>query len=299
MSFLPIAILAYVCNGTATIIDKILLQKTIPSPFAYVFYISVFGMLVIVLLPFGIHFTPQLILFGGLAGILHNLALLAYFQSLKKGEASVVGPVVGGLNPLFSLLIGSIFLGLVLNPTQLMAFFFLMLGAVILTYRLWSSKLEVNHQLLFMVLSGFLFAMTYLLLKQAFEYSNFIGGLFVSRIAAGAFIPLFLLYPSTRRQIFSNRLQTHGALNKDALLLVIGQIFGAFSGLLITLGVSLTTPALVNALFGVQYLVILGAAMVLGKNHPKLLDENLTKSSLVQKIIGAGVLSWGVYLLSK
>ena len=299
INFLPVAILAYIFNGTATVIDKILLQKSIPSPFAYVFYIGVLGLLVIFLLPFGVQFHYYPVLFGALSGIAHNFALLTYFQSLKKGEVSVVGPVVGGLNPLFSLLIGSIFLGLVLNPAQLAAFFVLMLGALILTYRLWSQKLEMNRQLLFMIISGFLFAITYVLLKEAFISSNFITGLFISRLSAGLFVILFLFSPLTRKEVFSKRISGHNFINRTAILLLTGQVCGALSGLFISYAVSLSTPALVNALFGVQYLVILAAALTLGRNHPKLLDEHLTKFTLAQKLIGAGILSLGVYLLSK
>lgn len=299
MNFLPVAILAYALNGGAAIIDKILLNKSVPSPFAYVFYISAMGLLVVFLIPFGVTLNSFAVIYSVLAGIFGNLALLTYFQSLKKGDASIVAPIVGGFNPLFALILGSVFLGQILNPLQLLAFFILMLGAVILTHNLWSKKLQANSQLLLMAVSGFLFALSYILLKEAFSSSNFVTGLVISRLTGALFVIIFLLHPKTRSQIFSNNVKSHGFLNKTSMLLLLGQIFGASSGLLITYGVSFASPALVNALFGVQYLVILGAALILGKKHPQLLEENLTKSVLAQKIAGAGILSLGVYLLSR
>ena len=73
---------------------------------------------------------------------------------------------------------------------------------------------------------------------------------------------------------------------------------GAAQGFLLALAVSLASPALVNSLFGMQYLVILGVSLALAKKAPQLLDENLSKAVVWQKILGAGILSLGVYLLS-
>ena len=301
INFLPIAILAYVLSGITAVIDKILLKKSIPNPLAYVFYISAMSMVaVLFLIPFGVNFNLNSTLFAALSGILGNFAFLTYFQALKKGEASIVAPIVGGANPLFTLILGSIFLGQILSPLQLLAFFMLMLGAVILTHNLWASKLTLNHQLLLMILSGFLFALTYLMLREAFLSSNFITGLVVSRITAGFSVLPLLLYPAARMQIFSGRATKNDFMNKTSALMLLGQSFGAGSGFLIALAVSFTTPALVNSMFGFQYLVILLAALFLAhERRSRLLDETLTKSALIQKVIGAGFLSLGVYLLSR
>ena len=256
--------------------------------------------LVLFLIPFGLIFNFQSALFAILSGILGNFAFLTYFQALKKGEASIVAPVVGGANPLFTLLLGSIFLGQILTPMQLLAFFLLILGAVILTHSLWAKKLKINHQLFLMILSGFLFAFAYLMLREAFVSSNFITGLIISRLTGGFLVLPLIFYPVTRSQIFSGSLTKHDFMNKTSFLMLIGQGFGAGSGFLIAYAVSLTTPALVNSMFGFQYLVILITALFLAHEHRStLLDETLTKLVLLQKVIGAGFLSLGVYLLSK
>ena len=255
--------------------------------------------LVLFLIPFGVSFNLYSTVFAVLSGILGNFALLTYFQALKQGEASVVAPIVGGANPLFTLILGSVFLGQILSPLQLSAFFLLILGAVILTYNLWASKLEVNYQLILMIFSGFLFALAYLLLREAFISSNFITGLVISRLAGGFLVLPLLLHPTARGQIFSGRVTKNDFINKTSLLLIIGQSFGAASGFLVAYAVSLASPALVNSMFGFQYLVILLVALFLAHAHKsKLLNETLTKSALIQKVIGSGFLSLGVYLLT-
>src|SRR3989344_5001810 len=300
MNFLLIAILAYSLNGLVTIVDKILIQKSIPNPLIYVFYMSILGSSVLFLIPFGVQFEIAPIAYGSLSGIFANLALITYFQALKKGEASIVSPVVGGINPLFSLIVGGLFLGQILTLAQLFAFFLTLLGAAVLTANVWKEKLTVNHQLLLMIASGCLFGLAYVFLRETFLASNFFSGLVFPRLAGLIFVLTFLFYPNFRKQLFSSKITHHMYFNKVSLILLSGQTLGAASALLINFAITLASPALVNSLFGFQYLVILIVALVLAKEHRgKLLDEDLSKKALAEKVVGAVILSIGVYLLSK
>ncbi len=299
ITYLPIAILGFALNGGSTLIDKILLNKSLPSSFIYTFYINILGLLAIFFIPFGLILSPEILVSGILAGVIFVFALLYYFESLRVGEASVVAPVVGSFNPLFALLIGAIFLRQTITSLELLAFSILIFGAVILTANIWLAKLKLNKQLLFMVIAGFCFGLSAVILRETFLLSNFITGLVISRLG-GAILVLFFLFSSNlRSQIFSSKVSKNNFLNKTSMLMFSGQALGALSGLLIAFAVSLTSPALVNSLFGMQYLVILIAVFILEKHHPNLLDENFAKSVFAQKIIGVGVLSFGVYLLSK
>lgn len=210
-----------------------------------------------------------------------------------------MAPIVGAFNPLFTLLIGSVFLNQMLSQSELLAFAVLIAGALILTLNLIIQHFRFNKQFSLMILAGLFFAISYILLAQVFYLSNFVTGLTIRSLAGATTVLSFLLFPKIRAQIFSARIEKHHFANKTSGFLILGQIMGGLSGLLLSYGVSLASPALVNSLFGVQYLTILAAAVFLAKNHPQLLEENLHKWALVQKIIGAGVLSWGVYLLSK
>lgn len=298
--FLPISILAYALNGGSTIIDKILLNKLLPNPFIYAFYINILGLLAIFLIPFGISLNLYSFIFGILAGFTFVFALLFYFQSLKLGEASVVVPSVGALNPLVALIIGFFLLNQSITSIQLLAFFVVLSGALVLTANIWIKKLRLNQQLTFIILAGAFFGISAVLLRETFLNSNFISGLVISRIAGAATVLLFLFSSKIRSQIVVSSVARKNFLNKTALFMISGQTMGAISGLLIAFAMSLAQPSLVNSLFGVQYLIILLVALFLAKHHKaKLLDENLNKGILPQKILGAGILSLGVYLLSK
>ncbi len=301
MNFLPIAILAYLFNGGSNLIQKFQLQNNELSPINYTFYVSAMQMLVIFLLPFGFSFQPTSAIAPAiLSGIIFVFATYALFKALKLGEVSIVTPVIGALNPFFGFLIGAVFLNDVLTPNQLSAFFILLLGAVVLTANLWIKKISVNQALVWMIISGFLYGLSYVFLRSAFLQGNFITGLIVSRMAGGLFVISCLVFGPIRARVFDattkNDIKT---FNKTTILFLSGQAMAAIAHFLLFYGSSLANPALVNSLFGVQYLFILVVAIVLAKKHPQLLGEDLHPLALIEKIIGAGILSYGVYLLTK
>ncbi|MCL5784480.1 MAG: EamA family transporter [Patescibacteria group bacterium] len=301
MNFLPIAILAYTFNGGAILIDKILLRTSLPKPITYTFYINFLQLATLLLIPFGFSFHPGPgVYMAIISGIVNVFALYAFFASLKQSEASVVGPIVGFLNPFFTIIVGGIFLNQNLSSIQYLAFFVLISGAIILTLNLWIKKVKFDKKFLWLLGAGLLFAISYILLREAFLKLSFLDGLIISRASSGFFVLTFLLYPNIRKQIFSSRSSANNVGSKATLLLLAaGQTMGALSGLLTTYGVSLVNPALVNALFGIQYLVILIVSLILARKHPHLLEEKLSKKVIFQKVLGALVISFGLYLLTK
>ncbi|MBI4036792.1 DMT family transporter [Candidatus Daviesbacteria bacterium] len=298
IGFLPISILAYALEGGAIVVNKIQLQTRQLNPLAYTFYSGALQGLAIFLFPFGFKFdfSNLALLFSILSGVIFVLALYALYQALQKNEASVAGPLVGAFNPLFIHLLGVIFLSQLLTSGQLTAFYVLILGGLALTFSLWSSRVNLNKGFLWIILSGFLLAISYIFLREAFLLTSFINGLILSRVSAGSFVLLFLLLPGLRVKIFAKSSQN---VTQVSALFLFGQTLAAGGNFLIFLATSLTSPALVNAFFGVEYLVILLAALIFAKKAPQLLDENLSRGVLVQKVAGAAVLSLGIYLLSK
>lgn len=300
IGFLPIAILAYALNAGSIIIDKILLQKSIPNPIAYVFFICVLGLLTVFLIPFGFTLPDlQVVLLCAFSGISFAAALFAMFTSLKNQEASIVGPIVGSFNPLFTIVIGFLFFAQVLSFIHVFAILVLSAGALVIGLNFSHRQLTLNKNLLWMVASGAFFALSYVLLREAFLHTNFMSGLILSRLGGGLFVLSFLFFPHLRQQIFTKKTQNASQTKTAAALLFTGQVMGASQGLLLTYAVSLANPALVNSLFGVQYIVILIFALLTFKKHPEWLGEDLGSAIIFQKIIGVVILSIGLYLLSK
>ena len=293
--FLPISILAYALTGGSILINKIQLQTKQLDPLSYTFYAGVLQVLALFLVPFGfnLNMSAWAIILAIFSGVAWLLALFALFKALSLVEASVVVPLVGGLNPLVSFLIGILVLGEIFTSLQLWAFLLFLTGGLTLTLNMWLKKLALNTSFLWIVASGFLFALSYVFLRQTFLQTTFINGLIISRVSAGIFSLFFLLMMP--RQAMSHSLRSLSVM----VIFLAGQLLGVSASFLLFFATSLASPALVNALFGTQYLVIIGAAFILKKQHPQLMDENLSRVVLVQKLAGVAILSYGIYLLSR
>lgn len=299
MSFLPIAILAYALAAGSIVADKILLKKSVQDPAVFTFFVNILQFSVILLIPFGFTFQfNQATLLAVASGAVSVLALYTFFVSLKYNEAAITGPLVGAFNPLAALLIEGFFLGQLLTSGQYLAIAVLILGTIVFTHDQWISSLRLNNRFVWIVASGILFGIAYVLLRQVFLETSFVNGLVISRVSAAAFAATFLILPGVRRQIFSPD-QKSPIVSHSALALTIGaQAMGGLSGLLISFGITLASASLVNSLFGVQYLVILAAALIFAKKYPHLLEE-LSGKVITQKIIGVAIISIGLYLLAR
>lgn len=300
MIYLPIAIFAHLLNGFSLIVDKTLMDHQLKSPFVYTFYIGLLSILAILLIPFGFY-IPQFIavVYAISSGIVYIVALLAFFKSLQSSDLTVVSPIVGTLNPVFALILGFTFLNEQFSQNQLTAFGLLILGSIILTFNLWWRKHSFNKNLIYLAASGFFFGLSYVLLREAFLQSSFISGLVLSRVAMVGTVILFLFTPKIRWQISASRLTKNHFMSKTGLLVLGGQLAGGLSGFLVAFAVSLASPAVVNSLHGLQYIMLLLIAVFLSKSHPNILDEQINRKTLGQKIFATLLISLGLFYLVK
>lgn len=299
MNFLPIALGAYILGGISFIIDKTLVDNSLKNPVVYTFYIGALSLGVLILIPFFGFSIPssEAIIYSVLSGVIFILAILTFFKALSHFNVTVVSPIVGTINPVFALILGWVLLNNTLTSNQFLSFALLILGGITITFNLWWGKHKFDRYFLIMIASGILFGLSYVLLSEAFQLTKFINGLIISRLAMGGLALTFLLFPNTRSQIFDNKVTKHYFANKLGFLVLISQGLGAISGLLTSFAVSLANPALVNSLFGVQYIMLLIAAIFLAKFHPHILDEDLNKKVLAQKIIGTLIMAFGLVFL--
>ncbi|MCL5409419.1 MAG: DMT family transporter [Patescibacteria group bacterium] len=299
MSYLPISIISYALNGFSLIVDKTLLNESLPSPYVYTFYIGLLSALVVFLIPLGAT-MPNLqgAIFAILSGIFFALSLVTFFTSMRHTVVTVVGPIVGTVNPVFALIVGSLILNQELVAHQWVSFLLLITGGIILTFNLWWGKHSLDKNFLIMILSGCFFGLSYVMLRQAFLYDSFLNVLIVSRLALTAIVLIFLFFPQTRHDIFGSQITHNHFANKTSALVLSSQLAGGVSGLMLAWAVSMASPAIVNSIYGVQYIVLLGGAIILAKSHPHFLEERFTPLVLVQKILAVIIISLGLVYLA-
>lgn len=295
MLWLPITIFAYLLNAVAVTVDKFLLSKKIPNPAVYAFFISFLNLFVLILIPFGFTFGSSAQIFVALvAGAIFAFALLYMFKALAGNEASRVIPFLGGLQPIFIFVLALIFLNEILTVSALVAFFFIVLGTITIS---WQSGKANKQSYLFALIATFLFAISYTINKYVFIDQGFISGFIWTRI--GAFLgALTLLISAVNRKDISKTFKNPKQSQGSGKLFLFGQACGALSFILVNYAISVSeSVAIVNALQGVQYVFLLILLGLLSRKFPKLLKEKFTPKILIQKIIATGLIILGLFFL--
>jgi len=318
--WLIIAISAYFLNAIAMVVDKTLLKKNISHPFVYVFYIAVLGaILMLLVLPFGFVIPTGITLFIALvSGAVFVWALLLLFSVLKKDEATRVGPMVGGLTPVFVLILAWYVLQESLTCNQYIGFIFLILGAFLISLdfqehgaKAWlKKKLKLNTKIqlpqirktLWLALpASALFGVSHVLTKFVYQNTEFLPGFIWTRAGSLLAVLVLLLIPANRALIFKDLKKNKKQKNntqKTGGRFLFGQACGASGAVLIQYAIFLGSVTLINALQGLQQVFIFIIVLLLTLIAPKILKEEISKEIFFQKITAVALIFIGLYFVA-
>ena len=283
----------FALNGA---VDKFLLTKVVRHPIAYAFYIGITGPLTWLLAPFGLKFLGLAdLLVAIIGGAAFVAALYFLYVATQQTSISRILPIEGGLVPVFTLILAYIILSERLTGNQLLAFVFLVAGAILMAFKKeasgWHPQALGNG-----LLAALLFALSFTLTKFIFDKTNFVSGLIWTRLGFFLASLSFLIPRSSRRHI----LQAPKEASPGSKLLYYGaRVSGGAAGLLQNYAIALGSVTIVNALQGTQYAILLLLTMILSKYYPKILKERVSGEILVQKIGAIILISLGFILLVK
>ncbi len=291
-------IFAYLFFSLSSFGDKVILSQKI-KPKLYTFYIGISSILVVLALPFiGFALPPA----GAwvwviLEAFAFMLAIYSMFSALEKFDVSRVMPAIGGLQPIFILLMTVSFWGAkALAGMDLLAFLLLLSGSIIISFE---KRLAITrHYLMLVVFSALMFSADYLFSKMVFGAMPFLRGLVWMNLARFCIAAPFLLGGQFRRQVFTKQPSINP---KTGAMFFFTQGAGAIGYFLQGLAISLAPVsqlALVNSLRGLQYvflfLITLGTSFFI----PGLLKENISKKTLLQKGVSLGLIALGLAVLA-
>lgn len=298
MNWFFFSIIGYFFNALSTTINKALLSRDIPSPAAMAFFIATLGMLVLVLLPFGIAGLTFGEYMASLAsGLFFVAAIFTMFIALQKGQASYIPIFIGGFQPIMVFILAFIFLHESLTHNQLLGFILLTAGGLFI-----ATRKSRQRRLVYVIalLSSACFAVSFVATKWVFDEAGFINGLFWTRIGALFGIIFILAKKEWRREITGILTRKSKERNtRTALGFLAAQGTGVISVVLIFYAISLGSVTLVNALQGVQYLVIFALVEPLGFFFPKLWKEELSKKAIIHKLISIVIVSIGLFFVAQ
>lgn len=298
-----IAIIGHLANGAAFIIDKTLLTTSFKRAATYAGTVGLLSIIVLVLLPFGVHIPHASSWFWlAAAGVTFVAALWAFFSALSMGEASRIVPIIGSLIPILTLIGTSWLIQEQLATDQLIGFGILILATIVLAGGSSSQRLS-GKAIRMALLAAFLFACASVTVKVSYEAEGFVNGFFFSRIigvvAAACLLCMDRKALREAGDAFfpSPKQKQRNATRWASMLILIGQGLGSIGFILVQYAINLGSAAIVNALQAVQYAFLVLVAFLFSKRAPKLLGENLTVTSIIQKSAGivlAGIGLWFV-----
>jgi drug/metabolite transporter (DMT)-like permease len=288
-----IAVIAHGLIGLSLVWDKILLrQPETKDVVNYVFWLGAMSVFGLILIPFGFK-KPSLFvaLVGFGAGVVHLIANYYYYITLDVGEASQTLAIMGGFSPLFTYLIGIPLLRQPLGDESVVGFALMVGGGF---FMFLSERINVRRILPLALLSAATFGIASVAQKLAFNRANFVTAYVF--FTAGTFVcALFFLVRKTwREQIFKH---SEEASPRSKTLYFINRFISGVASFLIFLAVSRTSPAIVDAISGLRYVLIFLGVYFVTQYKPDWLNEVFRGWTMMAKVIATGLVVAGLVLV--
>lgn len=272
MNWIFLSLLAPFLFALGNHIDQDLVTKFFPgeedssSVGSLIIVSCIFGLL---FLPFIVYFVPtvlqvpindSLFLIG--IGVVEGLAILAYLYAIFEGEE--ISSLVAWFNsiPVFSLILGFIFLGETISPVQFVGLCIVLGGLIMLSVRKEESTFLLKKKIVILMLtSSILYSAIYTFFKTVTETHSFWESAFWQYIGLTILGLIFFIFFKNYRtaflQTFKNKSIKFYSLNLFNEIIFIG-------GNLITQFAMLLAPiALVSLLGAFQPLIVLSFTFVL------------------------------------
>lgn len=251
--------------------------------------LNVFGL---ILIPFGFSIpSPKTIWLGLAGGALDMIATRFYYKALKSGEASETLAVMGGFSPTATALIAVPLLGSPFgNGESVFGFALMTLGG----FAMFASEHMNYRQILSVAIAASAtFGIANVVQKLVFNGVNFVTGYVLFATGSFIFAGILLLRSSWRKQIFEN---SGDARPRNKFGYIANRVVSGIGAFLVFLAIKHASPAVVDAIAGIRYVIVFLGALLLTKFKPSWLKEDFTPRAVVGKLAATGLVIAGLVL---
>lgn len=310
MSWILVAISAYLMLSVSNLLDKFLVDNVIKSSKAYAFIACLLGALVIVAAPWFLVWPGwMLCLLNIWNGCVFACALWLLYESLCRGEVSRVLVFIGGLTPVFSLALSIMFFKEQFLTNQWVGIILMVIGVFLIAFlpvsrsyyarvfkKLHLSPTSGSRWLIMAVISSLLYSLYFIGTKYSYSFQPFTSAFIWTRLGAALFVMIFLFKEKDRIMIHAQFKKNNP--NKNKLLIIMNQGLGSLGFILQNYAIYLGSVVLVNALQGIQYAFLLIISAVMAAVAPKLLKENFSTRIIIQKSAAVATIALGLYFIA-
>jgi len=273
-----IAIIAHGLIGISLVWDKVLLKRPQTKNLtSYVFWLGAISVFGLVLIPFGFKVPSiSLALMGFAAGLLDLIASYFYYAALKAGEASEELAAMGGFSPVATALLSIPLLKAPIGGL-LLGFTVMTIGGFVMFF---AEKRPLSKMLPKVIIASACFGMTNVLQKIVFNETNFVTGYVFFTFGTFIGAMALLVPPAWRRQIFQH---SENAPPRSKFWYMVNRFLAGLGSFLVVYAISRATPALVEAISGVRYVIIFIGAYGITRLKPTWFCEDFGTRALIFK----------------
>lgn len=288
-----LTIFQYFVQAAVDVADKFLITKRKIEPFAYTFYTVVTGAALLVIWPFVYKTIPvRNIGLNIFSGAWFSLSFYVFYRALSKGEVSRVVTFVFGLIPVFDILIQWLFAQGGIRQQEFAAMCLLVPGALLMSYHggnEWKKNV-VEKLLAALLLSSYNFFWQYG--THGFPVLN---SLMWNRLGAALVLVCLLVFPYFRNKIVS--VKTEPEVKKTSVLFLVKQFVGGANFILVSFLYAVGSIPVISSLQGFRYVFLFVFGIFLTHKYQHILDEDIQKSTIHQKVFAIVLIVLGTIIL--
>ncbi len=295
MDWIIFALIAPLCWAIGSILIKFLRVNYMDSPLGYLVFIAptaVLSLLLLLIKPFKYPGITNLIICFT-AGIIALIGYYIWIYAIHKIDVSNA-VIIGGVMPLFVLILEYIFLKETLSINDYIAFISILTGSLLISVENVNNKIAIKKETWLIMLSSLMFATHTILLKLASE-TNFTTAMITRETGMLMALSLVFVFSDKVREKTLNIINKLNLRNK--IISYSAEILG-MTGLVISYIAIQNGPAsLVSLLTGFEPLYILIITAILTKFFPRIIKESINKKTIIIKIISIILMFTGLYFI--
>jgi len=282
MFWFLVAILGYVSFAIVFLLDKVIVSDKLGEPVVYTFYSTIYMFGALLALPF---LGWQLLsgvdwLWALLSGITFGFGLWSLFKALQRDETSHISPFNGAFVTIFVYFFSNFFLGESLTPYSQAGVIILVFSALLLSFQKTKKRQTFSMGFFWAILSGLLFAISHVLAKYLYGIYPFWSTLVWTKAFVGV-VGLFTLFsPLVHKKFAKKIVKKQTKKSNTAFLIIVDKILAVVGVVCIQYAIALGSVTVVNALIGVQYVLMFVLIVFFSKFFPKIFSEYFTKEEL-------------------
>lgn len=294
MDWFVFALLSPIMFAFCNVIDKFILTKKIRDSFSYSIISSALNIFPVLLLIFylKLNFDFSTVL-ATMYGFVFVFLYVVYNKAMMKEDASRVVSVAK-MSPIFVLMLSLLLLNEVLNYQKYFGILFLVISALLISYKKSEKKFHLSTGIALALCYSFSLAVMSIVTKYTLGYLDYWAFLLWNLIGNMIGCLVMILIPSIRRNLVRDALKID---IRAWITVLLDDTFAWMGYLFYFIATSIGYVSLVSAVGSIQPLIVFISTLVLTIHMPKILKEEISRTSMFFKAVAVIFIIIGSYLI--